>query len=203
MADTADPAQKHLVEQNYDEFRRVARGVLNGDAAKLQIQPTDLAHAAAIKMFALNRIDVSGRTHFLALSARVMRQILMDELRRFRAAKRQAPQVITQWPGEGGAPLDLEALDAALTKLEGIHPEAAKLVEQRFFAGLTVEEIAALERRLRQHHQAPMAHSPRLADRRIAARLAERARFDGGPGLCPAPPPSRRSSLARASCQSA
>lgn len=51
----------------------------------------------------------------------------------------------TQWPGEGGSQLDLEALDAALTKLEQFNPESARLVEQRFFAGLTVEEIAAME----------------------------------------------------------
>lgn len=145
MADTSDPAQKQLLVEHYDEFRRVARGVLNGDAAALQIQPTDLAHAAAIKIFNLNRMEVHSRTHFLSLSARIMRQILMDELRRLRAAKRQAPPVTTQWPGEGGSQLDLEALDAALTKLEQFNPESARLVEQRFFAGLTVEEIAAME----------------------------------------------------------
>ncbi|UPT61483.1 MAG: ECF-type sigma factor [Hyphomonadaceae bacterium JAD_PAG50586_4] len=134
-----------LVAENYDEFRRVARGVLNGDAQKLQIQPTDLAHAAAIKLFALNRVEVNGRTHFLSLSARIMRQILMDEVRRLRAAKRQAPPVTTQWPGDAGAPLDLEVLDVALTKLEDVSPELARLVEQRFFAGLTVEEIAIID----------------------------------------------------------
>lgn len=139
------PGQNDLLVAHYDEFRRVARGVLNGDAAKLQIQPTDLAHAAAIKIFNLNRIDVSGRTHFLSLSARIMRQILMDELRRLRAAKRQAQPVMTQWPNEDEAALDLEDLDTALTKLEQIDPDRARLVEQRFFAGLTVEEIAELE----------------------------------------------------------
>jgi RNA polymerase sigma factor (TIGR02999 family) len=139
------PDQKDLLVAHYDEFRRVARGVLNGDAQKLQIQPTDLAHAAAIKIFDLNRIEIRGRTHFLSLSARVMRQILMDELRRLRAAKRQAPPVTTQWPGEADGALDLEDLDAALSKLEQIDPERARLVEQRFFAGLTVEEIAELE----------------------------------------------------------
>jgi RNA polymerase sigma factor (TIGR02999 family) len=142
-ASAAPPDQ--FVAENYEEFRRVARGVLNGDAQKLQIQPTELAHAAAIKLFALNRIEVSGRTHFLSLSARIMRQILIDEVRRLRAAKRQAPPVTTQWPGDEGATLDLEALDSALTKLEDVSPELARLVEQRFFAGLTVEEIAALD----------------------------------------------------------
>lgn len=138
-------AQEQLVAEHYDEFRRVARGVLNGDAVALQIQPTDLAHAAAIKLFKLDRIEVQGRTHFLSLSARIMRQILMDEIRRMRAAKRQAPPVTTQWPGESKGSLDLEALDAALTKLEQFDPERARLVEQRFYAGLTVEEVAAAE----------------------------------------------------------
>lgn len=142
MNDASDEAQQRLVAEHYDEFRRVARGVLNGDAVALQIQPTDLAHAAAIKMFKLNRVEVQGRTHFLSLSARIMRQILMDEVRRMRAAKRQAPPVSTQWPGEATSSLDLEALDAALARLEDIDPERARLVEQRFFAGLTIEEIA-------------------------------------------------------------
>ena len=137
-----EAAQQRLVAAHYDEFRRVARGVLHGDGAALQIQPTDLAHAAAIKMFKLNSIDVQGRTHFLSLSARIMRQILMDEVRRMRAAKRQAPQVATQWPGEANSSLDLEALDAALSRLEQIDPDRAQLVEKRFFAGLTIEEIA-------------------------------------------------------------
>jgi len=69
----------------------------------------------------------------------------MDEVRRMRAAKRQAPPVSTQWPGEAHASLDLEALDAALSRLEEIDPERARLVEKRFFAGLTIEEIAAEE----------------------------------------------------------
>lgn len=143
----ATPAadQKQLLAEHYDEFRRVARGVLNGDAQALQLQPTDLAHAAAIKIFSLNRIDLQGRTHFLSLSARIMRQILMDEVRRVRAAKRQVPPVTTFWPGEENAALDLEALDAALSKLETIDADRARLVEQRFFAGLTIEEIAAAE----------------------------------------------------------
>lgn len=141
----SEPGQSDLIVEHYDEFRRVARGVLNGDAQALQIQPTDLAHAAAIKMIGLNRIQVQGRTHFLSLSARIMRQILMDELRRLRASKRQAPKVTTMWPGAEGEPLDLEALDMALTKLEQFDADAARLVEQRFFAGLTIEEIAVVQ----------------------------------------------------------
>jgi RNA polymerase sigma factor (TIGR02999 family) len=135
-----------MLSAHYDEFRRVAAGVLNGSANALQLQPTDLAHEAVIRLSGLNRMDISGRTHFLSLSARVMRQILIDEVRKMRASKRQAPPVNTLWPeGDGGSTIDIEALDRALTKLETASPEYASLVERRFFVGLTLEEIAELD----------------------------------------------------------
>ena len=112
-------AQAALLDRHYDEFRQLARKVLNGDAALVRMQPTELAHEAAIRVMGLNRIDVRDRAHFLALSATVMRQTLIDEVRRARAAKRQAPGLLTMWP-EGqvaGAPVDVEALDEALRDL--------------------------------------------------------------------------------------
>jgi RNA polymerase sigma factor (TIGR02999 family) len=135
-----------MLSAHYDEFRRVAAGVLNGSAQALQLQPTDLAHEAVIRLSGLNRMDVNGRTHFLSLSARVMRQILIDEVRKMRASKRQAPPVNTLWPGGDAGPIiDIEALDRALTKLESASPEYASLVERRFFVGLTLEEIAEID----------------------------------------------------------
>jgi RNA polymerase sigma factor (TIGR02999 family) len=139
-------ARDALLREHYDEFRRVAGRVLNQDARVLQIQPTDLAHEAVIRLSKLNRIDLEGRTHFLSLSARVMRQILIDEVRRVRAAKRQPPTVVTQLPPELGAQaMDIEDLDRALTKLETVAPEYARLVDQRYFAGLTLEQIAEID----------------------------------------------------------
>lgn len=141
-------ARDRLLSLHYNEFRRVARGVLAGDAAKLQIQPTDLAHEAAIRLLRLDRIQVRDRSHFLALSSRIMRQILMDEVRRFRASKRKTPSVHTYWgealDGQRAPSFDIEAFDEALDRLAVIDPEKAKIVEQRFYAGLTMEEIAAL-----------------------------------------------------------
>ena len=67
-------AQERLLSLHYQEFREVARKVLSSDAQKLQIQPTDLAHEAAIRMLGLDRVSWQSRTHFLALSARVMRR---------------------------------------------------------------------------------------------------------------------------------
>ena len=139
-------ARDALLRAHYDEFRKVAGRVLNGDAAVLQIQPTDLAHEAVIRLSGLDRLDFKGRTHFLSLSARVMRQILIDEIRKMRAAKRQPPPVSTQLPPELGAQsIDLEDLDRALSKLEAVAPDYARLVDQRYFAGLTLEEVAEID----------------------------------------------------------
>ena len=141
---SAPGAQEALLARHYEEFRQLARRVLSGDGPKLQIQPTDLAHEAAIRLLRFDKLAVNGRTHFLALSARVMRQTLLDEVRRARAKKRQAPGVLTMWPGEddsGLAPVDIEDLDKALQELTEASPERGRIVELRFFAGLTIEEI--------------------------------------------------------------
>jgi RNA polymerase sigma factor (TIGR02999 family) len=154
MSDTRDQTAQgaaagglydQLLVEHYDEFRRVARAILSGDGSRLQMQPTDLAHEAAIRLAGFNRLSANGRTHFLSLSARMMRQILIDEVRRQKASKRQAPELHTVWPGAGGSSVDLEALDAALHKLEEIAPDRARLVERRFFAGLSIEEIAVID----------------------------------------------------------
>lgn len=136
-------AQSRLLGAYYDEFRAVARRVLRDDGGRLALQPTDLAHEAALRILKLERIDWQGRTHFLALSARVMRQTLLDEVRRFKAGKRQPVEVVTQWPlGGGQQALSLELLDDALEGLFKIDPDRARVVELRFYAGLTLEEIA-------------------------------------------------------------
>jgi RNA polymerase sigma factor (TIGR02999 family) len=135
-------AQSRLLSAYYDEFRSVARRVLRDDGGRLALQPTDLAHEAALRILKLDRIDWQGRTHFLALSARVMRQTLLDEVRRFKAGKRQPVEVMTQWPVGGRQALSLERLDGALERLFKIDADRARVVELRYYAGLTLEEIA-------------------------------------------------------------
>ncbi len=136
-------APAELLERYYDDYRQLARKVLGRDSAAVRIQPTELAHEAAIRLFRIEHMDIAGRTHFLSLSARVMRQVLVDEVRRFRAQKRQAPQVVTDWRVAGApAVIDIEDFHESLGRLEAIDPDRARIVEQRFFAGLTIEEIA-------------------------------------------------------------
>lgn len=151
--DKADTARwpARMMERYYSDYRALARAVLARDSARERIQPTELAHEAALRLFRLERMEVSGRTHFLSLSARVMRQVLIDEVRRHRALKRQAP-VLTEWPGEapdggGDKGFDLEDFDDALARLAQADPERAWVVEQRFYAGLTLEQIAEVSGR--------------------------------------------------------
>ena len=144
--DLADIAvREDLLARHYEEFRRIARGVLQGDGPKLQLQPTDLAHEAALRVMGLDRFRPKDLAHFLALSARVMRQVLLDEVRASRAAKR-SPPVQTSWYEPSGerstGRLDLELFDDALKRLAEIDADLARIVELRFYAGLTLEEIA-------------------------------------------------------------
>ncbi len=143
-AGTGGSASTRLLTQCYAELRRIAARLLAGDAAALRLQPTDLAHEAALKVLRLDRIQWQDRTHFLATAATLMRQALLDEMRRARADKRQLRAVVTTLfdPGPSTLQLDVEALDASLKRLTEISAERARLVELRFFAGLTIEESA-------------------------------------------------------------
>jgi RNA polymerase sigma factor (TIGR02999 family) len=137
-------ARERLLELCYAELRQLARRMLSGDSASVRLQPTDLVHDAVLRLLRLDRMEFADRAHFLATAATVMRQALLDEVRRFRAQKRQAPAVLTTWLDAGMATveLDLEQLDRSLTRFSEVSPERARLVELRFFAGLTIDETA-------------------------------------------------------------
>ena len=136
-----------LLSLYYQNLRDIAHRILSGDNAMVLLQPTELAHEAALRLMKLDRTDWKSVTHFLATAARVMRQALLDEVRRAMAKKRQNLQLMTVWPDAAATDhgFDIEALDKALSQLETISPERARVVELRFFAGLRIEEIAALQ----------------------------------------------------------
>jgi RNA polymerase sigma factor (TIGR02999 family) len=140
----SQPARERLLEMCYSELRMLARRLLAGDSSAYRLQPTELANEAALRVLKLDRMEWNDRAHFLATAATVMRQALIDEVRRFRADKRQPVDVLTTLvdPGVGTAELDLERLDEALRRLAEVSPERARLVELRFFVGLTVEATA-------------------------------------------------------------
>lgn len=135
---------ERMLAQCYDDMRRVARRILAGDGMAAAIQPTDLAHEAAIRLILSNsEVAVEDRGHLLALAARTMRRVLIDEARKVGAAKRQAPALMTRWPGANDNGLiELAELDEALAALHSFSDSHATIVEMRFTLGLTVEETA-------------------------------------------------------------
>jgi RNA polymerase sigma factor (TIGR02999 family) len=140
-------SSERLLALYYQDLRRIAGKILHQDEAAILLQPTELAHEAAMRLMKLERMDWQSVTHFLATAARVMRQALIDEVRRALAQKRRVAPLLTVWPdaSDTDTGFDLEAFDQALTKLETVSPERAKIVELRLFAGLTIPEIAAIQ----------------------------------------------------------
>ena len=139
-------ALNELAPLVYDELRRIARRQMRNERRGHTLQPTALANEAWARLMGARRLDVQNRAHFMGIAANAMRQILVERARAQRAAKRggAAHQVTldeAMLPG-GVRPIDIEALDQALARLEAHNPELARIVELRFFGGLTVEETA-------------------------------------------------------------
>lgn len=138
-------AAERLMERVYDELRRLARRRLSGERAGHTLQPTALVHEAYMKL-AGQRVDWRSRAHFFALAATAMRRILVSHARKRRAAKRGGGALTLTLDeglaGGGERDLDLLALDRALAGLAALDPRQARIVELRYFAGLTIEETA-------------------------------------------------------------
>jgi len=136
-----------LIPLVYDELRVLARAYLRG-APDAILQPTALVHEAYLKLVRQQEADWQGRTHFLAVGALAMRQILVDYARNAKRKKRWGGCIRVDL-SEGAAlstqlPENVLALDDALKNLAVRHPEKAYIVELRFFGGLNVEEVAEL-----------------------------------------------------------
>ena len=126
----------------YAEMRRAARRMLSGDRQRLVFDPTELAHDAILRLIQSNAAIATDQAHALALGARTMRRILIDEVRRSSAAKRHMPTILPTMFVGSRSTIDVEGLDAALKALEEVSPEHAAIVELRFSLGMTVEETA-------------------------------------------------------------
>jgi RNA polymerase sigma-70 factor, ECF subfamily len=130
----------------YDELRRLAAAYMRRERPGQTLQATALVPEAYMRL-ANARPAWNDRRHFVGIAARAMRQVLVDRARARGAAKRWAGLNRTSLHEslQAIAPGDdlLPALDAALTKLEQIDPEQARIVELRYFAGLGVEDAAA------------------------------------------------------------
>jgi len=144
-------AQAELLPLVYDELRRIALGLGRRERSGHTLQATALVHEAYLQLFGQKGLQLSGiewrdRRHFLACAARLMRHILVDHARRRNALKRGGDVVRVALDddldgAEGLSPL-VVAVDDALRTLEELDPRATRVVELRFFAGLTLEEAA-------------------------------------------------------------
>lgn len=134
----------------YQEMKRVARSQLARGEPGRTLNTTGLVHEAYLKLVDQSRAAINDRHHFFALAARAMRQILVDAARRRAAGKRGAGASDALLDEDEvpapATPHDVMAVDASLTRLEQLDPRLGRVVEMRFFAGLSVEETAeALE----------------------------------------------------------
>lgn len=145
-ADGDEHALSALVPRVYRELRRLAGRCLRNERAGESLQVSDLVHEAYLRLTDVSRLDWQHRNHFFAVSATLMRRILVDRARRRTAAKRGARvsgmdvEQALDWSSKRST--DLVALDDALTELGRLAPRKARIVELRFFAGLEVKETA-------------------------------------------------------------
>lgn len=136
-----------LLPKVYGELRRVAERQLWRERQGHTLRATALVHEVYLKLVDQAQVEWQGRAHFLAVSARAMRQILIDHARRKAAEKRGGDwQRTTLGSGEGvGVEMSMEdllSLDKALDDLEKLEPRLRQVVEYRFFGGMTEQQIA-------------------------------------------------------------
>src|SRR6188474_2044648 len=144
-----DPAS--LMPQVYDELRRLAANYIRNERPGQTLQATALVHEAFLRLSKEKNQPWKNRTHFLAIAALSMRQILVQRARARHAEKRGGKDaeritldesVVADRSSEATGGVDVLELDAALEKLAALDPQQAKIVELRYFGGLTVEEAA-------------------------------------------------------------
>jgi RNA polymerase sigma factor (TIGR02999 family) len=144
----SERARDQVFDVVYDELRRLAAAYLRREREAHSVPPTALVHEAYVRLVDQRQVQWQNRHHFFGIAAQAMRRILIDRARARRADKRAGGR--DDRPLEDGDAIcelrgvDLLALDAALARLETLEPRVARLVELRFFAGLTVSEAAAV-----------------------------------------------------------
>ena len=136
-----------LVERAYPELRRIAHLQLGRRRPGESLESAALANEAYLKLVRAGHLDCENRLHFLALCAQVMRRILVDHARQRASSKRggeavRVPLDEVDVPVAGAAGVELLDLDLALDGLARLDPRKCRLVELRYFAGLTLEEAA-------------------------------------------------------------
>jgi RNA polymerase sigma factor (TIGR02999 family) len=140
-----DAALRAVIPLAYNDLRRMAHHYLRGERSDHTLQSTALVHEAYLRLEQQGHVKIENREHFLALCAQMMRHILVDYARARQRAKRNGGERVTL----DGLPfksksLDVIALDDALNELTRLDPQLGRVVELRFFGGLSIEETAQM-----------------------------------------------------------
>lgn len=135
----------------YVDLKRVAQHRLAAERAGHTLPATALVNEAWLKLHGSDRLDVKNRLHFLSIAARAMRQVLVDSGRHYQVHQRNLGKRLTLMPDQLAQPegglvdaLDVLDLDQAVERLAAISPVQARIVELRFFGGLTLTEVGEL-----------------------------------------------------------
>jgi len=130
----------------YDELRRMARRLLSAERSDHTLQPTALVHEAYLRLINQRAVDWKNRAHFLGVAATMMRRILINHAKANQAAKREGYAAAISLEDALGVftnpQVDLIDLDHTLDKLTELDPQQGKVVELRYFGGLSIEETA-------------------------------------------------------------
>ena len=139
-------ALDRLLPLIYADLRRLAASVLRGTPGHATLQTTALVHEALLRVLGVRAADFESPAHLLNVSARMMRQILVDRARAANSQKRGGGWLRDEFTETLELPIpdgtDLDALNEALTELETVHVRMAQVVELRYFVGLNVAEVA-------------------------------------------------------------
>jgi RNA polymerase sigma factor (TIGR02999 family) len=140
-------ALQALMPLVYDELRRIAHRHLQAERPGHTLRSNELVHEAYLRLVDQQPTELEGRAHFFAVAARLMRQILVDYARRHRAAKRGYGCKVTLDQAVAlpqKRELDVLSLDEALNELCRFDPQQARIIELRFFGGLSIEETSEI-----------------------------------------------------------
>jgi len=142
QGDTA--ARDQIIEKLYVELRKISATLLRGEG-DISLTTGDLVNEAVMRVIIAEKIEFNDKAHFLALSARTMRRVLIDHARKRNSDKRHHQKVtlVTHLMG-GRESVDIHRLENALLRLKVLDEDRAKIVEMRYYGGLTLDEIAAV-----------------------------------------------------------
>jgi RNA polymerase sigma factor (TIGR02999 family) len=144
-------ALNDLLPVVYEELRRLAESFMRHERPNHTLQPTALVHEAYLRLVDQREVNWQNRAHFFSIAAETMRRILVNHAYSRQAQKRGGNATLLSLEDavafSEGREVDLMLLDDALKRLENLDPDQARIVELRFFAGLTVPEVSEIVKR--------------------------------------------------------